>query len=314
MARSLKQPLMNDGFVNQAIARSRERSQTLGDLCKFDLMSVDITPEELFKKLDDLGFEDWSPVPIRKKTAARKAITRIKHILEDPGNDLKVMARRVPTSEPDVIRYAIVDERVDNQRRDLDYSTRNQVIFRVDTGALEFTGDTIEPLLEMYDYLCGVYTETEITRMVKNIVDTHGCIWMHDKSGMFFMGRGHKGTVDSLVKLFKFLGELTDDTCYFRPISILDDAENRATMGEALVADISLELGEATEMLDRAVDEESAKSLTHALKRFKIAKGKAAMYQSMLQINMDGIEGQLKHADQKAGQLMHELTVKKAKK
>ncbi len=312
--RRLDQPLINDDYVTQLIRRSRERTHTLGDICKWDIQGVEIPPDELFALLTKYGLERWTPVQINPKTAARKAITRVKDMLEDPGSDIKILSRRVPTLETDVIRYAIIEESVDLARLDLDYSTLNQLVFRSDTNTIEFTGDTIPEIVDMFDYLCSVYTDVELNLMISNIVNNHGCIWMNDRSGMFFMGHPHKELVDRLLLVFEDLRERTKKACYFRPLALLDDEENRNTMGEALIADIGAELQDATEYLDRAISDESKKTLNAALARFRIAKSKAQLYQDMLNINMTGIIARVDDADAKASALMTRLAEKKANK
>lgn len=305
--RRLEQPLTSETYLQKIIARSREMSPSLGDLCKFDVKGVEIAPEELLNLLTEFGLQDWQPVQIRKRTAARKAITRIKHTLEDPANHLKVIVRRVPTMEVNVIRYAIIDETVAGL--DLDYSTRNQVVFREDTGTIEFTQETNQAILEEFQYMCSVYTDSEIIHMVRNLISNHGCIWFRDNSGMFFMPKSMKDMVDSLVNLFNKLAERTEQACYFRPIAILDDAENRATMGEALIVDLSMELQDAMEHLDKAGGDEGSKlSLIAALKKFKIAKGKASIYKDMLQLNLEDINQKIDAANTKASDLMVKMT------
>lgn len=315
----LKQPLTDEDFLDRVIKRSRERGQVLGDLCRFEIKGAEVPPNVLFDLLKRHGLQDWHPVPIRKKTAARKAITRIRPLLEDPSNDMRVIVRPVVTNEPDVVRYAIIDEYTDTQTMDLDYTTRNQVVFRTDVNTLEFTQVEVPEIREMFDYLCSVYTDREIVHMVKNIVSNYGTIWLHDNSGMFFMPHSHKELVDKLVALFADLqtpadGQPEPTVCYFRPIGILDDADNRATMGEALIADITVELNEATQALDDAIEKESAKTLSGALNRFKRASGKARLYKDMLELNIDGINTQIDDANKKAGELMVSLTAKKKTK
>jgi len=312
--RRLDQPLLNDNYLDKLIRRSRERSNTLGDLCKWDMEGVEIPPDTLFKILTAIGMEKWTPVPINPKTAARKAITRIKHMLEDPENNLKIMSRRVNTAESDVVRYAIVEESVDLSNLDLDYSTVNQVLFRKDTETLEFTGNPVPELVAAFDYLCSVYTDAELKQMVKNIVNNHGCIWLNDKSGMVFIGRGQKADlVEKMLKLFDELqqhggpGGTEPDMCYFRPIAILDDEENRKVMGDALIADIGAELHDATEYLDRAIADDSKKSLNAALQRFRVAKAKGELYEDMLTVNMEGIRERIEEANAKAAELMTKL-------
>lgn len=309
MPRKLNKPLADESFITKVLNRTRLRSNVLGDLCSFDLNGVEIPPDKLKTLLDKHGLKDWAPVPIRRRTAARKAITRIRPTLE--SGELRVIVRPVHTNEPNVVRYAIVDETVDSNALDLDFSTRNQVVFRTDTGTLEFTGDVVPEILDMFDYLCTVYTDAEVKLMVKNIVTVHGCIWMNDMSGYFFMPHPLKDRVDSLVGLFRDLQEYTNQSCYFRPIAIMDDAENRSAMGEALIADITVELKDATDALDNAMDNESKKGLNAALQRFKVANGKAKLYKDMLSLNMDGITEQITEANRKAGELIVKMAQKK---
>lgn len=308
----LQQPLDSEAHLKKILRRSRERSPSLGDICKFDVSGVEIMPSELLRLLQEVGFEDWQPVDINKRKAAKKAITRMKHLLEDPANDLKVMVRRVPTIETNVTRYALIDESPDGTGLDLDYSTRNQVIFRENTNTIEFTRDVNEDILQEFEYMCSVYTDSEIALMVRNIVTNYGCVWFRDNSGMFFMPHPYKDIVDSLVKLFDGLQDMTDDTCYFRPIAIMNDEENRAAMGEALIADISLELEDAFTLLDKIASQDEPvqkgkrprKTLGAALKKFKIAKGKADIYKEMLQINLTDITTRIDEANKKANEIL----------
>lgn len=307
MPRNLPAPLADKNYIDALILRGRELSDTLGDLCRYEVKGVEITPKDLFDLLSKHGIEDWAPVDIRPRTAARKAITRIRPMLEDPENDLRVIVRPVHTPEADVVRYAIIDETTDVGALDLDFETRNQVIFRIDTGTMEFTKQTVPEIVDEFEYLCSVYTDAEITMMVRNIVNGFGCIRMNDNSGMFFILRSNKKIVDSLLKVFDELKGMTTQKCYFRPIAVLDDAQNRATMGEALVADIGMELDKATETLDSAIANSSKRGMSSAVKRFKIAKGKARLYQDMLQINMDSINQRMDAANVKVNTLMQEL-------
>ena len=311
MPRHLEQPLADNNYLEQLIRRSRERSNVLGDLCRFEMEGVEIEPAELFDMLKKHKLEKWSPVPIRRKTAARKAITRIKPLLEDPDNDLKIIVRPVKTHEANVTRYAIIDEVTDQQALDLDFSTRNQVVFRSDTGTIEFTQDNVPEIIDMFNHLCSVYTDAEISHMVKNVVDVHGCIWMRDNSGMFFMGHPQKKVVDSLLAIFDELRPLTDRYCYFRPIGILDDAQNRAVMGEALITDIKMALNDATESLDQSIKSSSKRGLEGSIKRFQVAQAKAQLYKDMLEININDITKQVQEANQKASAALTELALAK---
>lgn len=307
MPRHLKQPLTDVNYLDKMIARSREKSESLGDLCRFEVQHLEIEPDKLFDLLEEHGLEDWKPVQIRKKTAARKAITRIRKTLEDPENDLRVIVRPVHTSESDVVRYAIIDETTDTDNLDLDFATRNQVIFRKDTGTIEFTQETVEEILTTFEYLCSVYTEAEINLMVKNIVDKHGCIWIRDGSGMFFMSRTMKGVVNSLVKLFGTLRDSHGAECYFRPMAILDDEENRKHMGEALLSEIENELREANEALDKAAKDDSKRSIAPALVRFNVANNKAKLYKDLLEINVREIDKQTTDAEARAAELIEKM-------
>lgn len=307
MPRNLEQPLMEQSFLDQLLSRTREREMVLGDLCKFEVKDLEIAPTDLFDMLKKYGLEKWTPVDIRPKTAARKAVTRVRKMLEDPESDLRVIVRPVHTKEQDVVRYAIIDEQTDHGELDLDFTTRNQVVFRKDTDSIEFTKEEVPEILQQFDYLCSVYTDAEIGRMVHNIVTNHGVLWMQDRSGMFFVPHLLKEKLaDPLIALFNEFREASEQS-YFRAISIMDDAENRATMGEALIADITVELNEATRALDHAVGEESTRSMNAALNRFKIASGKAKLYEDMLQLNLRDIQERVNGAHKKAGELVMKL-------
>lgn len=314
MPRKLKQPLEDENFLNKVITRSREKSDVLGDLCKYEVEDIEILPADLDRMISKYGLGDYSPVDIRKKTAARKAITRVRKLLEDPDSDLRVIVRPVHTNEEDVVRYAIIDEHTDLEDLDLDYSTRNQVIFRKDTETIEFTKNEVPEILDEFDHLCSVYTDAEVGRMIKNIINTHGIIHLQDRSGMFFIPRSMKDMADALVKLFDDFSEYSEK-CYFRPIAIMDDEQNRATMGEALLAEVTAELAEAKFQLEKAVEEESIKTMNSALTRFKIANGKAKLYEDMLKLNLTDVQKVVKEAHDVAGELLTKITAdREAKK
>jgi len=307
MPRHLKQPMQDTAFLDKVIARTRAKGDSLGDLCRFEVQSLEIVPEKLFELLKKHKLGDWAPVQIRKKTAARKAITRIRKTLEDPSNDLRVIVRPVHTAEEDVIRYAIIDETTDSDNNDLDFTTRNQVIFRKDTGTIEFTKETVTSILQEFEYLCSVYTEAEINLMVRNIVDSHACIWLRDGSGMFFMPEALRGVVDAMVELFTTLRNDHGAKCYFRPMAILDDDENRKNLGEALLSEIALELQEANAALDKAAEDDNKRAIAPALTRFSIANNKAKLYKEMLEINVREIEKSVTAAELRATNLLAEL-------
>lgn len=313
MPRKLQQPLADKDHINKLLKRAREKTDSLGDICRFDVQNLEIPPETLHKLLKEHKLEGWEPADIRKKTAARKAITRIRATLEDPENDLRVIVRPVHTQETDVVRYAIIDETVDEDNADLDFTTRNQVIFRKDTGTIEFTKDTVDSIIAEFEYLCSVYTDPEVTLMVKNIVGNHGCVWLKDGSGMFFMPFEMRDTVDSLVGLFEEFREIQvaktgkPSRTYFRPIAIMNDPENRKVMGEALISEIKEELHEANAALDNAANEGTKRSIAPALSRFNIANNKAKLYRDILEINIKDIEGEVKVAEARAAELIKEL-------
>jgi len=312
----LETPLATKSYIDALLNRTRQRENVLGDLCRFEISGVEIDPVTLTALLKKYNLENWRPVTIRAKSAARKAITRIRPKLEDPENDLRVIVRPVHTDEPEVTRYAIVNEATDRARQDLDFSTWNQVVFRSDLGTMEFTGTPVQEIIDEFNYLCSVYTDRELKLMINNIIEKHGVIHMADNTGMFFMPHTHKPMVDSLVSLVDDMKNASNSTptlCYFRPIAIMDDAKNRAIMGDALVAELVSGLDEAKHMLEDSMGSESSRKrkigMAAALKKFSEAQGKARLYKDMLQVNLEAIEARIQEAQTQASTIINDTVM-----
>lgn len=296
MPRHFPRPLNDPKAIDDLLSRQRfDADKTLGDLVNWNIDALEITPDDLTAFLKRRGIEKWSPVDIRPKTAARKAITQVRKDLEQ--GDLKVLVRRVRENEEEV-RYALVDELADRDNATLDYNTRNQAIFNKDAGTLAFTVEPIEEIQERFQHLCGVYTQREANRMIQNIVQGHGGIPMKDGSGMWFMPVAVRHITDALKSLVieDLLGdERFKGKGFFRVWGILNNEENKEGISKVFEDDIKWELAEAREALLKVVNADTSRpaSMRHALDRYKTTAGKARMYQRLLSINLEEIEEDL---------------------
>jgi hypothetical protein len=297
-------PLADEGWLEKIIKQGRQMD-SLGDLCRVEIDACEITPEKLETILQKRGLVDWKPVDIRPKTAARKAITRIRPELEE--GDLRVIVRPVQTDDENEVRYAIVDETTDRHTASLDFSIRNQVVFNRELGTLTFTQDEVPEIRELFDYYCSIYTARELSMMVVSCIRKHGAVSFNDGSGFFFLPASLRDDVtEPLMSLVN--GDLQEyktrpkAKCYFRAIGILDSEQNRNTMGEALLAEITVELDDAEERLSDILTDErvSPRKVSAAVKRFQQAQGKAALYQDLLELNLDKITNRLRSAQRRA--------------
>lgn len=296
------QPLADASVVERLISRTRQGA-TIGDLVSFDASNIEIPPEDLKKLLESRGIQDWQPVEIRQKTAMRKALTLIRPKLE--SGDLKMIVRKVVEDEDELI-YAFVGEEVDYVNVDLDYATRNQVIFNKKTGEVNFTKEEVPEVRSMYEYLCTVYTRRELVYMTKKILRAYGGILMKSSGGMWFVPSTVKHIVDELRGLYMDDINGTYGKSWFRAMGIVDDEDSRATMGEALMDEIGTELEEAESALQSILNNESSRASTimHSVNRFKVAKGKAEMYATLLQINLSDIEKKVDEASKLATEVL----------
>lgn len=306
-----KLPQMDEKEVQKMIDRTRHLGNSLGDLILFTAQDVEITPEDLKGHLKTrIGNEAWLPVDIKKKTAARKAITRIRSDLE--GGALKVIVRPVPTHNDNEVRYAIVGETSDRNRAELDYNTMNQVVLDKAQGALSFTGQDMPEIRRLFDKYCSVYTSQEVLHMTKNIMSKHYAIRLNDGTGMFFMPGSVRSVTDGLMALFNI--DLSSGIyaggpqhkVIFRPIGVLNDAESRESMGNIFKSDISFDLAQAKEQLEKAMSHDKPHGLTikSAVERYRLAKSKAEMYQILLQTNLQEIITEIDEAKKKADALL----------
>lgn len=315
MSRRLKSPISDIAAVERLIANTRKNAKaSLGDLCRMDIQNIEITPPEYERILAKHHFEEFKPVDIRKKTAARKAITAIRPELEDPAAKLKVFVRSVPTVDERFVKYAIVDEWADVTKEDLDFTTRNQVIFDREDGTLSFTRDDVPAIREKFDYYCSIFTDPEVKLSIYNILSKHGAIFLQDGSGQFFVPITLRETItDPLKEMFSYdlpqYVRAERPICYFRPIGIVNDADNRQTMAEALLADVEREMEEAERLLTDSMsrDKHKAKGVNGAVKKYKAARGKAMLFKDILEMNMEKLEERLRLSEERAADLLTTL-------
>lgn len=302
MPRHLEKPLQDPKYIQRVINTIRKAEDTLGDLVLWNVEKVEVPPDTLKKFLEARGIEKWAPVDIRKKTAARKALTHIKKLLE--SNELKVLVRKIAETDAEV-RYAVVGERVDAARTDLEYGTMNQAVFDKTTASLTFTVEEVPEIREKYNYFCGVYTQREIQHMILLIVKLHGGIAMGDGSGMYFLPNAMKGIVEALDGLINIdLKCLPDAKCAFRAFGIVDKDRERKEMGNVFRSDILVDIKEAQDFMEVVIKNAQVNpdaknvenSLTLALNRYKAATGKAMMYKELLGLNMDELQSNMQKA------------------
>lgn len=300
MPRTLPRPMITD--VEQILKRVRNQ-KTIGDVCYWQIDEIEIQPEDLKKLLKARGLEDWSPVPIRVKTAARKAITEMRKTFESGSIDAggrNVLVRRVRETEEEV-RYALIYETADLANVDLSYSTFNQVVFDKIAGDLKFTKEEVESIRDRFRELCEVYTKREVQIMVLNIIKGHGAIGMGDGTGMYFIPVAHRHVVDAIDGLLNTDLKRFGGRSAFRAFGIINSEKERAQMGGVVRADILVELKDAESYMDEVLTNFAANpegrfaqtQLKAALDKYKSAHGKATMYKQLLHINLDDLEKQM---------------------
>jgi hypothetical protein len=305
MPRHLPKPLANRADVETLIKKNRSRDNSIGDLCLWTISEIEISPEKLDEMLEMNGISaDWAPVSNRPKTVVRKALTRIRPLLEDRNNNLHVLVRRVAETE-NHLRYGLVNEVADDKAFDLDYSMSNQVIFDKHSGELTFTGKVVPQIMDEYNRLLGVFTSREVLKMTQNIVLGYGGLPMRDGSGMFFLPYGMREVTEALRNMFnvEFQPYLErGGVSFFRALGVTGDVESREEMGAIALADINPEIdGIISSIKDaqgRVMDtgDVSSLTLTSLTQKYKIAYSRLSMYKQLLEMNTEEAERKLEEA------------------
>jgi len=303
MPRHLPRPLLHNTDEIFKYLDQVRKGDTLGDLIMWSVEEMEILPSELETLLAKHGIEKWAPVPIRTKTAARKAIIQVRKDLEH--GDLRVLVRKVRENDEEV-RYAIVDEQADRENAHLDYSLRNQVVFLKTVGELQFTKEEIPEIRERFERLRQVYTQREIVAMLRNIMLGYGGIPFRDGSGMFFMPVAVRRITDALRTL------VNDDLngqygrAYFRPIGVVNSDESKDALDSVFRLNIVEDLSEAQEALSRVLSMEDVKSssIRYALDRYREIENKARMYRDLLSVQVEEITDVIAAAKAKLEKLM----------
>lgn len=294
MPRALPRPLASASEIDALLSRQRfDEETTLGDLLLWKIEDVEIAPTELESLLKRRGIEAWMPVSIRAKTAARKALVRVRRMLEE--GDLKVLLRRVRENEEEV-RYALVDETADRDVATLDYALRNQVVFHKESGVLEFTRSTVPEIEEAYEYFKTVYTQREVAALIENLVSRYGGIPMRDGSGMWFLPVAVKHIVDALSAFVNEDLKGSGGRGFLRVLPLVNNQQARSEIQGVFTQDIEWELEEARDALEKVLGAETLhpSAAKRALDRYKEAEGKARMYQSLLSVNLEDLDARMR--------------------
>jgi len=296
MPRALPKPLNDPAEILKMVDRINKSDDNLGDLCIWAAERIEISPKKLQELLKTRGIDEWAPVSIRKKTAARKALSVIRPQLE--SGDLKVLVRKVMEDE-NYVRYAIVDEQKDLVRTDLDFSTRNQVLFNKEAGLITFTGDEIPQIVELYEYLCDVYTSREILLMTRNIILGHGAIPMRDGSGMYFLPSSMSHITKALKGLYNEDLHQTYGKSFFRAFGIAASKTNKAEIVKTATADVMEGLQEAEKELREALTNDNVRpsTLERMVERYKMVTAKADMYKQLLNLKMEEIDDKVSETE-----------------
>lgn len=303
MPRRIERPIADVSFVEKALRKARKQ-KTIGDLVMWNLENVEIRPSVLATLLQKRGIEKWAPVDIRRGTAARKAIKQIRPMLE--GGELRVLVRKVIEDDNEV-RYAIVDEKTNMQRLDVDYSTRNQVVFDKKAGSLSFTKESIQPIVERFEILCGVYTTNELQRMILNVLNAHGALPFRDGTGIFFMPIAMKHVTDALYDLINEDIRTYAKHSVMKVFGVPNSEDDRQEVETIFRADLASDLTEASEFLATSMEATHKHRefvLQNALDRYRVLQGKTLMYKELLQIELTDVEKKLNTAVIKVNKAM----------
>lgn len=301
--RPLPTPLANPVVLEDLLEKTRQ-SDTVGDLVTFSASDVQIAPEDLRDLLRLYGIEEWEPVPIRTKTAMRKALTLIKPRLED-GDDLKILVRKVVEDDQELV-YALVDEALDYVKVDLDYKTRNHIIFSKETGEISFTKEEIPEVVELYEYLCSVYTQRELIYITKNIILGYGGFPIENSGGMYFMPVAVREIVDALRGLYNEGIDERYGKAYFRALGIVNTEEVQQTMSEVALETLSQDLADAETHLNYVLSSPTSRvsTITSAVNRFKVLMNRATMYQEILGFDPTEVAERFEDASHRATEVL----------
>lgn len=300
MSRRLPTPLADETVVQALLQRTRA-SSTIGDLLLFGASSLEIPPEELRRMLEERGVEEWRPVDIKPQVAARKAITLFRPALE--RGDLKVLVRKA-WEDPQQIRYALVGEARQAATRDLAYDTLTQIVFDKKDGTLSFTRGEVPELVAIYEALCAVYTQREVLAMAKQIMRGFGGVHLKAHGTMWFMPASARGIVDGLRELFNH--DLQPyGSAWFRALGVRDDDDSRAALGALIQEDFDEELKSALGALKDSVKRgKRVGGISYTINRLRALKGRAAVYDGLVQLDADWLDSVIDEAAMRATHLM----------
>src|SRR5690606_14840732 len=127
--------------------------------------------DELMHFLRMRNIDRWSPVDIKPKVAARKAVAHFRSALESAN--LRIMVRKAYEDDTEV-HYACIGEQQRRQTRDLAYGMLAKIVFHKLDGTLSCPHGEMREIVSLYEALCGVYTQRELVTMTKHILKGFG--------------------------------------------------------------------------------------------------------------------------------------------
>src|SRR6185436_7512528 len=168
-------------------------------------------------------------VDVRDRTALTKAL---KDLAE------KKLVRKIIDDETEIV-YVIVREDVDVQKRDVDFTKENHIIYDKITHTVDFkevSGTFPEEVRQAFARYSGRYTSREIRKITTNTIKRYGGITVRTSGGMYFVPSTPKTdkAMEALSALFKEIPGANE----FTPMGIVDRARYR----ESLLVSVRREL------------------------------------------------------------------------